>query len=114
MKKVLLFTVVACAFALKAPAQEKFNLSDFKKHVGKKATLCDTVYSFKLLSDTVTMLNMGGKYPDQKFTIVVTGREIVLNLDDIKGKHICATGDVSLYNGKPEVLIYHTDQIVFK
>jgi hypothetical protein len=114
MKKILPLFVMVFTFSLAASAPEKFSVNDFEKHVGKKATLCDTVYSFKILSDTVTILNMGGKYPYQKFTIVVTGKEIVLNYDHIKGKHICATGDVSLYNNKPEVLIYHPDQIEFK
>jgi hypothetical protein len=115
MKKLLLLIVLFSAFAFKAYAQrEVFSLTDFKKHVGKKETMCDTVTSFKLFSDTLTMLNMGGDYPQQKFTVVVTGNEINLNLDNIKGKHICVSGDESIYLGKPEILIYHPDQITFK
>jgi len=114
MKKTLLIIVVIASLAFKASAQEKFSVQDFKKYVGKKVTLCDTVYSFKLFNDTLTMLNMGGKYPNQRFTVVVTGKDIQLNLDSIKGKHICVTGDLSLYNNKPEVLVYNPDQLVFK
>jgi len=114
MKKLLLITLIITSFAFKSSAQEKFNISDFKKYVGKKVTLCDTVYSFKIFSDTLTMLYMGGKFPNQKFTIVVTGKEIQLNTDSIKGKHICVTGDLSLYKDKPEILIYHPNQIEFK
>jgi hypothetical protein len=105
---------LSAGLASAAAAQEKFNLNDFVSHVGKKITLCDTVYSFKILSDSVTMLNMGGKYPDQKFTVVVTGKEIQLNTDGIVGKHICVTGDASVYKGRPEVMIYHPNQIEFK
>jgi hypothetical protein len=114
MKKILLIATIVFSFAFKASAQEKFSLNQFEKYVGKKITLCDTVYSYKVFSDTLTMLNMGGKYPNQKFTVVITGKEIVLNLDDIKGKHICVTGDLSKYKGKPEVMIYHPNQIEFK
>ena len=114
MKKILLITFIISSLAFKASAQEKFSLNNFEKYVGKKVTLCDTVYSFKLFNDTLTMLNMGGKYPNQKFTVIVTGKEIQLNLDDIKGKHICVTGDLSKYNNKPEVMIYHPNQIEFK
>lgn len=106
--------VFASALAFTASAQEKFSLDHFEKYVGKKVTLCDTVYSFKIFSDTVTMLNMGGKYPNQRFTVVVTGKEIQLNTDGIVGKHICVTGDASLYKGRPEIMIYHTNQIEFK
>jgi len=122
MKKILLATLLICSVYFtalaqtKAPVQnqEKFSLNQFEKYVGKKVTLCDTVYSYKIFSDTLTMLNMGGKYPNQKFTVVITGKEIVLNFDNINGKHICVTGDLSSYKGKPEVLIYHPDQIEFK
>ena len=114
MKKILFLLLVSSTLCFHASAQEKFNLNQFIKYVGKKVTLCDTVYSFKILSDTVTMLNMGAKYPNQTFTVVVTGKEIQLNYDGIVGKHICVTGDASLYKGKPEVMIYHPDQIIFK
>jgi len=114
MKKALLILILISAFAFHSSAQEKFSVDTFKKYVGKKVTLCDVVYSYKILSDTVTMLNMGGNYPNQFFTIVVTGKEIVLNYDGLKGKHICVTGDKSVYNNKPEIMIYHTDQLAFK
>jgi hypothetical protein len=114
MKKLILVFAVVAMFTSKASAQEKFSLPNFEKHVGKKITMCETVYSFKIFSDTLTMLNMGGYYPNQKFTVVITGKEIQLNFDDIKGKHICVTGDTSIYKGRPEVLIYHPNQIEFK
>lgn len=113
MRKFLLVIVLSSVLACTAAAQERFNLDHFVHNVGKKITLCDTVYSFKILNDTVTMLNMGGKYPNQKFTVVVTGKEIQLNTDGIVGKHICVTGDASMYKGRPEIMIYHTNQIVF-
>ncbi|SDT45707.1 hypothetical protein SAMN05216490_3551 [Mucilaginibacter mallensis] len=114
MKKGLLIAFIISSFTAKASAQEKFSLAQFEKYVGKKVTLCDTVYSYKIFNDTLTMLNMGGNYPNQRFTVVITGKEIVLNFDDIKGKHICVTGDLSKYKGRPEVLIYHPNQIAFK
>lgn len=118
MKKLLFLLIVIITSAFKTQAQkpkpESYNVNQFVKHVGKKITMCETVYSFKILNDSVTMLNMGGNYPNQRFTVVVSGREIQLNYDDLKGKHICVTGDTSVYMRRPEVLIYHTNQIQFK
>ena len=118
MKRLLFFLIIIMAFTVKSQAQkpkpENYNVNQFINHVGKKVTMCETVYSFKILSDTVTMLNMGGEYPNQRFTVVVSGKEIQLNYDDLKGKHICVTGDTSIYKNHPEVLIYHTNQIQFK
>jgi len=119
MKKLLLIVfILPLAIRLQAQTKTKqpetFSENQFINHVGKKITMCETVYSFKILNDTVTLLNMGGYYPNQRFTVVVTGHEIQLNYDDIKGKHICVTGDTSTYKKKPEVMIYHPDQIQFK
>lgn len=114
MRRFLLAMIFSAAMVSAASAQERFNLDFFVHHVGKKITLCDTVSSFKIVNDSLTMLNMGGKYPDQRFTVVVTGKEIQLNTDNIVGKYICVTGDASVYKGRPEVMIYHTNQIVFK
>jgi len=118
MKKLLFLLIIISAFTIKTQAQkpkpENYNVNQFLNHVGKKITMCETVYSFKILNDSVTMLNMGGEYPNQRFTVVVTGKEIQLNFDDLKGKHICVTGDTSMYKKRPEVLIYNRDQIEFK
>ena len=114
MKKIIFTLFILSAFAFHASAQEKFNIKDFDKYVGKKQTFCDTVYSYKIVNDSVTLLNMGADYPHQTFTVVITGKEIQLNYDTIKGKHICITGDVSSYKGRAEVLIYHPNQIEFK
>src|ERR1700761_7065963 len=95
MRKFLVVMLICSGLAATASAQEKFSENYFLKNVGKKITLCDTVSSFKIFSDTLTMLNMGGKYPHQTFTVVVTGKEIQLNTDAIVGKHICVTGDAS-------------------
>jgi hypothetical protein len=119
MKKILFITLIFSALAFKTQAQthlqrESFSDTDFVKHVGKKVTMCGRVTSYKIFSDSLSMLNMNGEFPNQQYTIVVSGKEVVLNFDDIKGKQICVTGDKSVYLNKPEIMIYHINQLTFK
>jgi hypothetical protein len=112
MKKLLLPALILIIFAGKASAQSKgFTMADFKNNVGKTGTLCDTVYSFKAVSDTLMLLNMGAAYPRQKYTIAVKGTQIKLDLTNIKGKHICATGTFELFKGQPEIVADKPEQI---
>lgn len=112
MKKLLLPVLILVVFAGKASAQSKgFTMADFKANIGKTGTLCDTVYSFKAVSDTLTLLNMGAAYPRQKYTVAVKGNKIKLDLSTIKGKHVCATGTFEFFKGQPEIVADKPEQI---
>ncbi|AYL98539.1 hypothetical protein [Mucilaginibacter celer] len=112
MKKLLIPALLLGLFAGKASAQSKdFTMADFKNNLGKTGTLCDTVYSLKTVSDTLTLLNMGGIYPHQKYTIAVKGKQIKLDLPNIKGKHVCATGVFEMFKGQPEIVSDKPEQI---
>ncbi|SDG88367.1 hypothetical protein ACRQ5D_06175 [Mucilaginibacter sp. P25] len=112
MKKILLPALIMIVFASKASAQSKgFTMADFKANIGKTGTLCDTVYSYKAVSDTLTLLNLGAAYPRQKYTIAIKGNKIKLDLSTIKGKHVCATGTFEFFKGQPEIVADKPEQI---
>jgi len=114
MKKILLFSFLSLAFAGIASAQtaaKGFTMDDFKNNLGKTGTLCDTVYSMKIVSDTLTLLNMGAAYPRQKYTIAVKGNKITLDLPHIKGKHVCVTGVFEMFKGQAEIVAAQPEQI---
>ncbi|MDB5110751.1 MAG: hypothetical protein JWR67_1865 [Mucilaginibacter sp.] len=104
MKKILFLVIFLHVFAVKLFAQQ-FNAAAYKKHLGKTGTLCDTVKSFKLISDTLALLNMGGIYPHQKYTIAVRGNKINLDWIHLKGKNICVTGVFELHNNRPQITV---------
>ena len=114
MKKLLLISIVTLLFASKVSAQETSPLSDPKKYLGKTVTLCETIYSLNIMSDTLTLLNMGGSHPDQKFIVAIKGNRIVLDWANLKRKHICVTGVLELYKGIPEVIALLPNEIEFK
>ena len=111
MNKILTAIALFFFFAGTAKAQQTFSAAEFLKKLNKTGTLCDTVYSVKIISDTLTWLNMGGNYPNQKYTVAVKGNKISLDWTNIKGKRLCVTGVFLLYKETPEIEIAEPEQI---
>ncbi|CAN5474299.1 hypothetical protein BH09BAC6_BH09BAC6_25480 [soil metagenome] len=111
MKKLVLTALIFIAFAKLAIAQQAFSAVDFTKRLGKTGTLCDTVYSLRVVSDTLALLNMGGAYPNQKYTVAVKGNKVVLDWTHLKGKSICVTGVFELYKERPEIVVAQPGQV---
>jgi hypothetical protein len=114
MKKLILVIAVFTAFIGTAAAQQAFSAANFNKNLGKTGTLCDTVYSLKIVSDTLTLLNMGAAYPNQKYTVAIKGNKISLDWTNLKGKPLCVTGVFILYKERPEIEITEPDRINIK
>jgi hypothetical protein len=111
MKKLMIaafFLLFACEAAM---AQNHFSAEEFKKGLGKTGTLCDTIYSLHIFSDTLTLLNMGGVYPNQKYTVAIKGNKITLDWTSLKGKPLCVTGVFEMFKGRPEIEIFDPERI---
>lgn len=80
-------------------------------HVGETATVCGTVASarFSERSRTQpTFLNLDKPYPDQRFTIVIFGRDrgkFGTPESALLHRRVCATGVIKLYDGRPEMIV---------
>ena len=84
-----------------------------KDSVGKKATICGEVTGTHT-TETVTFLNLGGKYPNNAFTVVVfkdAAAKFSYQLSTLEGKNICVTGMVKDYKGKPEMVVENEREI---
>jgi hypothetical protein len=116
MKKLVpAFILLFClSFTVKAQQKEMkqtIDLADAKSHLDKEVTLCDTVYGLKIVSDTLTLLNMGGNYPNQKFTIAIRGNKLQLDWVNLKKKHLCVTGVLQLYKNTLQITASEPNQI---
>jgi DNA/RNA endonuclease YhcR with UshA esterase domain len=111
MKKLLFTALVVLAIVKTTTAQQTFSSESFNKKLGKTGTLCDTVYSVRIVADTLTLLNMGGAFPNQKYTVAVKGTKVNLDWANIKGKPLCVTGVFILYKNRPEIVIDLPEQI---
>jgi hypothetical protein len=61
-----------------------------------------------------TFLDMGRPYPDESFTAVICGSDRAKFGEPettLRGKHICVTGQVRKYRGKPEIIVSDPSQI---
>lgn len=110
MKKISFACLLLFLFAA-ARGQQRFSADGFQKNLGKTGTLCDTVYTLRIFSDTLTLLNMGGAYPNQKYTIAIKSNKIILPWDKMKGKAVCVTGVFEMYKGRPEIEVYEAEKI---
>jgi hypothetical protein len=82
----------------------------------KQQTICDKVYGSRVMAGSqMTLLNLGGVYPNQKLTIMIKGRDRakfpVAPEVAFQDKNICVTGTVINYKGKPEVIVTDPGQI---
>jgi hypothetical protein len=112
MKNLLLALIFTTGLALTAKAQEKpLAPSEYKANIGKLVTLCDTVYTVRIFSDTLTLLNMGGAFPNQKFTIAIKGNKLQMDWVNLKKKHLCVTGTLELFKNTLQIVAAQPNQI---
>lgn len=94
-----------------APAGPTLSAEEAAGHVGETATVCGTVASARFaqrLKAQPTFLNLEKPYPDQLFTIVIFGRDRAkfgAPEKTLLRQRICVTGAISLYRGRPEMIL---------
>ncbi len=89
------------------------------RHIGKTVTICGPVAGashFARLKGEPTFLNFDRRHPEQTFTVVIWGKDARrfprrphLMFAD---KHVCVTGTVETYQGKPQIVVRDPAQIV--
>ncbi len=112
MRKLALALIFTAGLTINAKAQDKpITPTEYKDNAGKVVTLCDTVYSVRIFSDTLTLLNMGGAYPHQKFTIAIKGNKLQLDWVNLKKKHLCVTGTLELFKNSWQIVAAQSKDI---
>jgi hypothetical protein len=92
-----------------AKPQSSKNIS---AQVGQKLAVRDTVYDFRVVNPTTTLLNLGGHYPNQSLTVTIKGDAIKINPALMKGKPVCFYGEVTLFKNRPEMVVTEPAQIL--
>jgi DNA/RNA endonuclease YhcR with UshA esterase domain len=116
MKYLLILISFVALFAVKASAQTTIAAKDAAKHTGETVTICDKVYSTKLLDGSnMTFLDLGGFHPKQALTLVIKGDDRSKFKGapevDFKGKNVCVTGVIVDFKGKPEIVLSDPTQL---
>ena len=86
-------------------------------HTGQTATVCGVVASAEYeanVQSQPTLLNLGKPSPNAVFTAVIYGHnrtKFGAPETSLPGKRICVTGEISDYQGKPEIILTDPSQL---
>ena len=87
------------------------------QHIGERGTVCGIVASSRYLSSSrskPTFLNLGKPYPNEDFTVVIwpDDRPKFGHPEDAYlHKNICVSGEITSYQGKPQIVARNPTQI---
>lgn len=88
------------------------------QHVGESATVCGVVASAHDVERSrlqPTFLDLDRPYPNESFAVVIFGSDRAKFGTPERAflhQRICATGEISLYQGRPEMVVHDPAQIV--
>lgn len=85
--------------------------SEAAKHVNETIYVADTVKGYQIINPHFKVLDLGAKYPKQKFTVVLESDEIKFSPSKLIGHLVIVHGTVELYKNKPRVVVKDTSDI---
>ena len=112
---LLLYLVLFAPLFVQA-ADKGLTATEAKDHVGERATVCGvaaTIHYAAQSKGAPTFINLDKPYPNPVFTILIWGEDLT-KFDkpaSWEGQRICATGTISLYRGRPEIVARSSNQI---
>jgi DNA/RNA endonuclease YhcR with UshA esterase domain len=94
-------------------AQKVITVDEAKNHIDETVIIKGEVSQVTISKSGVVYFNMGGKFPDNKFSAVIMKRNVSKfdNAKDYEGKIVEIKGYVKEYKGKPEILLEEKDQL---
>jgi DNA/RNA endonuclease YhcR with UshA esterase domain len=118
MKAKTLLTLFVAVFAgfVIAQAPPNYTAAEAAKHVGETATVTDRVDGVHQSGKGNIFLNMGGKYPNQAFTAFIPSASASQfpNPQQYEGRTVAVSGKITLYKGKPEIIVNSPSQVSVK
>jgi hypothetical protein len=119
-RAILCIALVLSATRMPALAADTLTAQDAAAHVGETATVCGTVMSANYAAKSKgqpTFLNFDRPYPNQIFTVMIWGSDRAKfgePENNLVGKKVCATGSITSYRGKPEIIATNPKQLTTK
>jgi len=124
MRYILLLLICFISFGSIAQECDK---TVFEAHevVGEEAIICGIVMQVATpqgIRGNPTYINMGARFPNHPFTVVIWGSDadkfvrdadsFIRGLKSFEGKRIAVSGLVEEYRGKPQIVVKDPEQIV--
>jgi hypothetical protein len=112
------FTILFClSFLSLFTCGQTISARQAMDFIGKEVKVCDIVVQVKFASTVnrqPTFMDFGAKYPNELFTALVWGDDLgkfTYSLKNLQGKNICVSGVITLYKGRPEIIVHSPNQI---
>lgn len=114
MKKLLLILFLTFS-GLSVFSQIKITSQEASKHIGDTVFVFDKVYGGKLLNNGMTLLNVGGDFPNHLLVVMIKPKDrskfTIKPEEHFVGKQVMVSGVIIDYKGKPEIIINDPKQI---
>lgn len=105
-----------CLSAFGSYGQKEIKVEDTKNHIGETVSICTKIFGGKFFeTDTLTLLNAGGYYPNAPLTIVIRAgarKEFNKPEEYYKGAEVCVTGKIEMFKNKPQIEVTSKTQVV--
>jgi len=111
---IVVFGVVfAAAPALAQTAVQPIGPAEASAHIGQSVTVEGAANNVVTVRSGVTLIDIGGRYPDNPFTAVILAADAnkFPDIRALNGKTVDVSGPVKLYRGKPEIVLSEAAQI---
>jgi exonuclease VII large subunit len=114
--KTILVALLLLLASSSTRAQQLTELKNVSRHVGDSVSTVGKVYGIKTVSNgELTLVSLGEAYPNQVLTVVVSEeikKGLKVSLDSLEGKEVLVRGRVTLYNGKPQIVLLKAEQLL--
>jgi len=111
-KTSIALMALICAALVNAQSSN-YTPQEAAKHVGETATITRMVDGFHQSGKGNIFLNIGGKYPNQAFTAFIPAASAAQfsNPQQYEKRTVAVSRKITLYHGKPEIVVNSPSQI---
>jgi hypothetical protein len=108
MKKSILLALLSLTMPLLRA--QSIAAAEANNHVGETTTVCGKVSGIHTAAGSKgkpTFINFDKPYPSQDFTVMIWDDERAAfgNLEKYAGRQVCVYGAITMYRGKPEMIL---------
>jgi hypothetical protein len=93
------------------PDEPALSAKDARKLVGSDVYVCDTVYSYKVINDTLVVLYIGTRTQKDALAILIKGSNILSDPSIWIESKMHVSGKVILYKRKPAIVVIDSLQL---
>ena len=121
MRTLLPLRLIAVTWGFTAGAvsahQASLNPEEAASYVGTNATVCGLIASSNYAAESPaqpTFLDFSKPYPNEPFSALILGNDRAkfgTPEVSLREKRVCVTGEIVLYEGKPQIILHDPEQI---